>query len=214
MTDNDTLKLPAIGTLHVVLRLLAGGLLGLFGIGMSVGILASAQQHSNFSLKVAGLLLLPILLEVAAWWIIKPALKPVRLPKTPRMRQAQVALYGSFALAIPLAILLQIGQAGSQSGPLAVFSYDAKISPSIALGILLCLTVGGWLSVKWLRNIDEHERAAHDFGAVLSTYFYFSLCVGWWAAWRGGFVSEPSVFAIFWATMLVWTIGWLYRRFN
>jgi hypothetical protein len=82
--------------------------------------------------------------------------------------------------------------------------------------ILLVAGLAGALliSVRWHALLDEHERAAYDFGAVAAIYVYFALSAGWWLLWRAALIGEPSGMAIFFIVMTVWMLGWLVRRFR
>ena len=213
MTNSDQ-DVPLASPLQNTIRLVGASLLALFALGMIAGIIASASKHNGFSLKAIALLIIPILLVTAAWRVITPALKASRLPKGPRMRQAQIALYGTFSLGIVIGLLLAFNPKGNIMNPLAIITATTTISPLIVVGLIASTLVGFWLSVLWLRNIDEHERAAHDFGAVLSLYSYVALSAGWWILWRGGFVNVPDGLVIFCTVIVIWTIGWLYRRFT
>ena len=213
MTNSDQNVLPA-SPLQNAVRLVGAVLLALFALGMIAGIIASASKHNGFSLKSIALLIIPIVLVTAAWRVMIPALKASRLPKGPRMRQAQIALYGSFLFGIVAGLILAFNAKGNISDLLAIFTAQTTISPLIVVVLFASTIVGFWLSILWLRNIDEHERAAHDFGAVLSLYSYVALSAGWWILWRGGFVNVPDGLVIFCTVLVVWTIGWLYRRFT
>ena len=213
MTDSDQ-DVPLASPLQNTVQLVGAGLLVLFALGMSAGIVASASKHNGFSFKTTALFLIPTILVIAASIIIKPALKASRLPKSPRMRQAQIATYGCIALGIVIGFILALSPQGSRSDPFAIFTAETTIAPLFVAGLIASMLVVCWLSILWLRNIDEHERAAHDFGAVLAIYSYFALSVGWWALWRGGFVIVPDGLIIFCIVLIVWTIGWLYRRFT
>ena len=107
MTDSDQ-DVPLASPLQNTVRLVGAGLLVLFALGMSAGIVASASKHNGFSFKTTALFLIPTILVIAASIIIKPALKASRLPKSPRMRQAQIATYGCIALGIVIGFILAL----------------------------------------------------------------------------------------------------------
>ena len=77
-------------------------------------------------------------------------------------------------------------------------------------GIIVSLV----LSVRWHRLLDEHERAAYDFGAVAAIYVYFTLSLMWWVLWRAALAPAPDGVAIFAIVTAVWLLGWLIRRFR
>lgn len=131
----------------------------------------------------------------------------------PRSLVVRKVWVGSTLLGFIVAMVLVVSS-GQPVTPSTILYSDAPIPPLAAWFLLGATTLTLLLSWVLHRNMDEHEAAANGFGAMLAIYAYFTLSVGWWIAWRGGLLIEPDGKAIFWAVMLVWGVGWLWRKYH
>ncbi len=97
--------------------------------------------------------------------------------------------------------------------PFAVFS-NGPVPLAVAAVAIVGWLLAVALSLQWHRTVDEHEARTYEFGGLAGLYLYSVLAPAWWLAWRGGLAPEPDSMVIFLAVMLVWGIGWLWRRYR
>lgn len=216
MMAND--ELPEANPVWRKLALGAGslfaGLTTLFFLGVSVGFVSKAQErHGTLTLHdifVAGAIISAC--AGMAWlsWSLARKLLGSDIPVARSPRKARHILI----LAGILGLLIGVGfpyLAGSGSDAFAI--YRASPIPPMAAGLMLfCLALTLALTVQWHVTIDEHEQAAAQYSGMIACYTYFTVSVGWWFSWRGGFAPEPSGMAIFGLVTAVWCVVWLWRR--
>ncbi|WP_374405716.1 hypothetical protein [Pelagerythrobacter sp.] len=194
------------------LAILAGaGLLALFALGVLAGLITGAVENSGPPhpvIYIAGAVA-ALLLAFAAW-LIRRHRRALTLPRSPRMREAGAILYLSAGLgfAATLALILLTG---SEFG-LDLFVSDGPIGREVALVMAAIVVIGMALSIRWFLLLDEHERAAHDFGTVVAFYAYLTISAIWWLLARGGLTPWPNGVLIFWLSLAVWVVGWAWRR--
>lgn len=132
-------------------------------------------------------------------------------PEAESIRRSRNWIWASFALGALLGLALSAGIMGDDT---AVFS-NAPLPPALAIATMAWLSVVvPFISWRWYRNVDEHERQSYNFGALAALYFYTCLTPGWWLGWRGGFLPEPAHMLVFLATMFIWCAGWFWRRYR
>jgi hypothetical protein len=164
---------------------------------VSVWLLASAA---------VGALLVPISRDVRALDIFTRNM--------PRRERASVRLIGIAVLAGCVAGGV-IGVSGAMSDDGANwFIGNGNVPPSIAIiGSVLLLTVTPWFSLRWWREIDEHEKSAYTEGGNLAAHFVLIAGMVWWLLSRAALVPQPDVMVLVIAMSFVWTGVWLRRKY-
>lgn len=197
-----------------IVRLVVGGLLVIFTIGVVAGFGMASHEKGDVSLKGIALVSLIVLLcGSLAWWLLRKGSEGEWLPRSPRQRTNRMVLYGTVALGVVAGFLMQLGEQRAP-GDFNILPYDAPLNPAVALALLIAMPLLGWLYYRWHQSADEHDLDAYNFGGMLSLYAFFFLSIGWWIAWRGGFVPEPQGYAVFWTVIIVWSLGWMWRRYR
>lgn len=214
MTSTDDVRSDEMSPLKRAALVFGGVLISVFALGVIAGYTKAEIEHGNFGWKALLVYSLAGALVLGGLWMVRRGLTKFALPKSPRMREYQLVVLGTCLLGAVLGGLMQLGApAGADTG-FNIFSYEAPMSPAVAAVMLASLPLLAWLYYRWHKTADEHEQAAYNFGAVLGIYTYFFASIGWWVAWRGGLLPEPNGFAIFWAVLVVWSVGWLWHRFR
>lgn len=130
------------------------------------------------------------------------------------MRQARLLLYLAGLLgALPGAVMVVL-QGGEPLPAREIMRGEAPLPAPIAVVLAAGAVLSLVLSVPWHSLIDEHERAAYDFGAVVALYLYFALTALWWLLWRAALPPAPDGLAILIAVTTAWILAWLFRRFR
>lgn len=200
---------------HFAWRFLGGLLLALFGTGMIMGIALAAVEKGRMALAGWVALGVAVLLLAGGLWLLRSTWPHLELPRSPRVRRSRVALY--VAMGVSLFVGLAAGITGQLSGDvdnLGLMFTSAPISVALALCALVGWFVAIAVSAYWHTTLDEIERAEYEFGGSLGMYAYVLVAPAWWIAWRGGLLPEPDGVAIFWMVMIVWCIGWAWRRYR
>ncbi len=214
MTSTDDVRSDDMSPVKRAALVISGGIVTVFALGFVVGYTKAAVVGGSFGWKALLAYTLAGALMLGGILMVRRGLTKFALSKSPKMREYQLIVLGTCLLGAVLGGLMQLGApAGSETG-LNILSYNAPISPAVAAVMLASLPLLAWLYYRWHKTADEHEQAAYNFGAVLGIYTYFFASIGWWVSWRGGLLPEPNGLAIFWAVIIVWTIGWIWHRFR
>lgn len=215
MTNTEIDNAPEPSSLTRFLNTAGGALIGLFALGFMVGFLQAILPDGIHGLKSVAVLGLGIGLGLGllalAWRMLKKGIGRPQIAKTPKMREYQIVLIALCLVGAIVGVLLQIDVHSSMGNGLG---YNMPISRPLAIGLLAIQPLLAFLYWRWHRSADELEQAAYTFGALMSVYAYFFASTVWWIGWRGGLCSEPDGYAIFWLVMVVWTFGWLWRRYR
>jgi hypothetical protein len=214
MTRLERDERPMSGFVRILI-VVAASLVAIFALGVVAGMIGAAASEGG-SPGATFYLTLAAIMTVAAGaiWLIFRNRAIANLPTSPRMRKSRSILFACGALGFVTGIAFTIFDGGDAMGWQSLFSSDAPLSPAATLVLLAALIAGFGLSIRWHMLLDEHERAAYDFGAVVSIYLYFLLSAGWWLLARGGFAPAPNGYVIFWVVMVTWLIGWVVRRYR
>jgi len=216
MTDHVEVSTPREQSAFArAARLGIGFLLVVFSLGVLLGFSKASYDDGGPTLKGIAIIavLVPGLLFLA-WRLMRRGAEGEWLPRTPRRRSNRIVLYATLAMGAVGGMLMQIGEEAAHPGAGRFMPYDAPLHPTAALAMLATLPVLAWLYYRWHQSADEHDLAAYNFGGMLSLYAFFFGSVGWWIAWRGGFVTEPDGYALFWAVIVVWSLGWLWKKYR
>jgi hypothetical protein len=187
--------------------LFGGTMLGVFSLGAIAGFAKASIERGVIGWKAIPVFVIVALMIVAAIWLVRKGMTRLTLAKSPKMREYQLVTLGTVAIGACAGALMQGGMTGTGG-------INGPISPAVAAVLLALIPVTAWLFYRWHMTADEHEQAAYNFGGILSLYVYFFATFGWWVAWRGGLTGEPSALAIFALVLIVWSIGWAWRRFR
>jgi hypothetical protein len=196
------------------LWLLAAPVLAVGMIAMAAGVVVGASSTGTFGTGFYVALVLALAVLALAAWLIRRILPAYALPRSPRMRGARLTLYASGVVGILIGVLAIVLQPGRPQAFAEILTGPAPISPALAILFLAGFAASLALSVRWHMLLDEHERAAYDFGAVSALYVYFGLSAGWWVLWRADLTTAPDGLIIFATVTATWMVGWLYRRFR
>jgi hypothetical protein len=212
MTDEPT----AIGGQLRRIGFIIVGLFGtMFGIGVTVGILAAhIDRGGPFGLRMIALLAGGILFAAAFgylfWRNVRAMTKAVGRPTT-RERRNYTVLLLSGALGGVMAMALMFG-GGSLVDPLSNSPLPAWLAVLLAAPILVLLPL---ISFYWHRHaVDEQEAAAYKLGALFGIYTYFIVSPAWWVLWRGGLLPAPDGIIIYFATVTVTGITWIWAKYR
>lgn len=215
MTNNDESSVgPHASFIKRAVSLVGGGTLMIFSLGVVAGYTKAALAQGTLGWKAAVVFTVAGALFACGLWLVRRSLANHGLAKSPRMREYQIVVIATAFFGGIVGMLMQIGSSGDGQNALSGLSYQAPLSPLVAIVILVAMPLLAWLYYRWHKTADEHEQAAYNFGAVLGIYAYFFASTGWWVAWRGGLLPEPDGLAIFWAVIIVWSVGWIWHRFR
>lgn len=214
MTKPDIVEKPRSALATTLIFVLAP-LAVLFSVAFAAGmIVAGLEKQGVPSLAYFAILALAVTVGVAAVWLMWRNRPAFQLPTSPRMRKSRIILYVCLALGVAIGAALVIAEGPRSADLTGLLSSSTPISP-VAVGVLLAGFLASMvLSIRWHMLLDEHEMAAYNIGAVVGLYVYFTLSVLWWLLARGGLAPAPDGYAIFWAVMLAWIIGWLFKRYR
>jgi hypothetical protein len=197
------------------LWLILAPLLAVGAIAFAIGIIAGAQEASGshgsgfyIALALAGLIL------AGAVWLTLRILPAYKLPRSPRMRQGRLLLYASALLGVAIGAASILFQGDDPRSIMRIVAGMAPIPQALAWLLVAGTGLGLIVSVRWHRLLDEHERAAYDFGAVAALYVYFAISIIWWLLWRAEIVPVVDGVAVFVVTTITWMLGWLIRRYR
>ena len=186
----------------------------LFLVAVGIGFTAGAARHDGFSRTDVIVLGSIMLLLLGAGFLLVRQLKSQtgEDPLTPKERTNRNLLIVSGLLggATSLALAFAV-EGGLERGALS----NAPLPPGVA--ILLILVIGVLvpaLSLYWHRVIDEQEADAYKTGAVYAFYVFGIGAPVWWLAWRGGFVPAPNGFVIYFATVFILGVVWLWKKYR
>lgn len=214
MTSDETE--PGAGPNSVLrgLWFILAPLLALGMVAMAAGIVVGATQAGKFGTGFFIALGLAALALAGAAWLIRRILPAYALPRSPRMRQARLLLYLAGLLGALLGAVMIVLQGGEPLSTRQIMRGEAPLPAPIAIVLAAATVLSLVLSVRWHSLLDEHERAAYDFGAVVALYVYFGLTALWWLLWRAALVPAPDGLAILIAVTTAWMLAWLVRRFR
>lgn len=197
------------------LWIVLGPILALGAVAFAMGMIAGAREAGgSHSAAFYLVLALAVLVLAAAVWLTLRILPAYKLPRSPRMRQGRLILYASALIGVVIGAASILFQGDDPRGMLRIVTGAAPIPQALAWLLVAGMIVSLVLSVRWHRLLDEHERAAYDFGAVAAIYVYFTLSVIWWLLWRAEIAPAVNGVAIFAITTLTWIFGWLVRRYR
>ena len=198
------------------IALIAGALLvAVFAVGMTAGIGTVALRRGTMSSPttialLAGAILFAALAAYVAWRTTRAMTAAAGAPTT-RERRNRVVLVVCGALGGIIGMVLSL--AGTT--PMGAFSNE-PIAPWLAaalafpIGVLLPL-----LCIYWHRSVaDEQEAAAYNKGALIGLYFYLIGAPTWWLLWRGGLAPAPDGILIYFVTISVTGVIWLWAKYR
>jgi hypothetical protein len=207
---------PAVGgqIARVALMILAAGG-ALFGIGVTAGLIAAHVDHGGgvtleMTGLVAGALLFAAACGYALWRLYRTAHAAAGAPTT-RERRNRTVLIACGAMGGVIGLVLAM----AGPSPFATFSNE-PISPTLAL--LLAVPIAVVLpivSIYWHRHVvDEQEAAAYNLGALIGVSAYFIGAPVWWLLWRGGLLPAPDGILIYFTTIAVTGLVWIWAKYR
>ncbi len=163
---------------------------GLFLLGVTVGVIAAAVSHGRLPAKL-WVLALPLF---AAPLGLAGLFASWRLAAPPKTASAYEKRYWRMWLLIvllstPIGILL--GSISQRSGMAALNPFsDTPISAVTAIVLVALITgLAGLAITLYHRAVDDHEERAYLWGSQLAYYFLILAFPAWWLLERGGLVG-------------------------
>lgn len=217
MTETAETKAAQSG-MGMALRLGGGACLTIFGGGIAKGVFDAWQEHGEARTGVVVGLSLAVAAMGIGIWLALSALRSghynVALPNSPRMRRSRILTYVCLAIGLISGIASHFIPHSSESGADLSDMHHGPIGKAAAIALLVGWLVGMAVSIYWHMTLDEIERAEYEFGALAAFYGYVTIAPAWWVAWRGGMLPEPDGIAIFFGVLIIWCIGWAWRRWR
>ncbi len=211
MTNSDTNHRlnPTIRRAIIV----GGGAIGfVFLLGVLFGFVSAALEHGGLSgtaWAVAVAIAAALIAIVYCGWRYWP--KSDDGPMATSERKSRNIYYASMVLGVVLGIFL-VTTGGTEGD--AVFS-NGPISSTAAIGAILVWAIVVPLGTMWwLRTTDEHDRAAYLYGGNIAFHIYVFLVPSWWMATRAGWLPAQDPMIIWIGVAVIWSIGWLYRKYS
>lgn len=211
--DDDA---PRLATRIGQVALLGGAGLGLmFCAGLAVGLATARLESGNgidarFVALLAGTTLLAMACLYAIWRATR-AMARESGGATTRERRSRVIFVACAGIGAIVGVALSL----SGTPPLGAFSSDplpAGLAIALAITVAVLLPI---LSVYWHRRVaDEQEAAAYAKGALIGIYAYWIGAPTWWLLWRGGLVPAPDGILIYFVTIAVTGLVWLWAKYR
>jgi hypothetical protein len=201
-----------------VLLAIVLGTLGMFLIGLAVGVVAAmiSKGHLPSRLWVTALPIvaapLGALSIYAAWRLAAPPATASGYEK----RYWRTWLVVT-ALGVPVGMVLAMSSRRNGVDSINPFTSD-PISPPIA--VLLAVLVTGFFALAvglYHRTIDDHEERAYLWGSQLAYYFLVLAVPAWWLLERGGIVEPISTTTAFIAILVSFLVQgaiWAWLKFR
>lgn len=186
----------------------------LFLVAVGIGFTAGATQHAGLSRTDVIVLGSIALMLLGTGFLLVRQLKSQTsedpLTSQERLNRNLVIVSGLIGGATSLALAFAV-DGGLERGALS----NEPLPRGVA--VLLIVVIGVLvpaLSLYWHRVIDEQEADAYKTGAVYAFYVFGIGTPVWWLAWRGGFVPPPNGFIIYFATVLILGVVWLWKKYR
>jgi len=202
------------------LRIVGLSLVAVFIIGVASGFLAAhLERGKGIDLFTIAFLAADVLLFAGCvWLIIRNVRRPTGVePLTKKERLNRNILIGSGAVGgvMGVAMVLATWASADEVDPFAAFS-DSPLPTGVALVFVLVIgLLVPALSVYWHRTaVDEQEADAYKTGALWGIYVFMLGAPVWWFAWRGGFAPEPNGIVIYFATITVMGVIWIWKKYR
>jgi hypothetical protein len=138
-----------------------------------------------------------------------------KAPLSKKERLNRNLLIGCMVLGGIMGMTMGLVESQSGSDDMALFS-SAPLPINIAL-ILAFVWAVILPSIAWYWHryaIDEQERHAYREGAYYAFYAYIIGAPLWWVLWRGGLVPEPNGIIIYYVTLSICGVVWLWKKYR
>jgi hypothetical protein len=191
-------------------------LVAIFGAGVIAGIIAAHLQRGGGTPSATLIMLLVgagLLTAGAAFLAVRQvgAIAKEDGAATPRERRNRTVLIACGAVGgVMGAMLTLVGPT-----PFSAFTGD-PLPPWVAVSFaaIVALLVPA-VSLYWHRHVvDEQEAAAYSKGALLGLYVFWIGAPTWWFLWRGGLAPAPDGVLIYFATIAVAGIVWMWAKYR
>lgn len=112
------------------------------------------------------------------------------------------------------AVIAIAGGGGKLTEGSGIFSND-PLPPMVAAALIVVLgIIIPIISYYWHKVVDEQEEHAYKTGTLYAFYVYGIGTPIWWLAWRGGFAPAPDGFIIYYSTITIMLIVWLWKKYG
>ena len=204
-------------TVWRILRILGLSLALVVLAGAGAGFTISWIEHDHgISLKFVLVLGGIVLLAAGCSWLLWREFKGrgSREPLTRNERLNRNILIACGAIGGIIGAVITVASRGKLTEGSGVFSND-PLPPMVAAALILVLgIVIPVISYYWHKVVDEQEVDAYKTGTLYAFYVYGIGAPIWWLAWRGGFAPAPDGFVIYYATITVMAIVWLWKKYG
>ena len=194
------------------------GTVGLFLLGMAVGVVAAMIEKGA----------MPSRLWVAALPFVAAPLGALgvysawRLAAPPQSASGYEKRYWRtwlivIALGVPVGIVLAMTTLDAGLGNFNPFASTPLDRP---IAVLLAILVTGTFAASvalYHRAVDDHEERAYLWGSQLAYYFLILALPAWWLLERGGIVQPIDTAIAFWAILISFLVQgavWAWLKFR
>ena len=138
-----------------------------------------------------------------------------KVPLTKKERLNRNLLMACVVLGAVMGLVMGLVESRDSSEDMSMFS-NSPLPTGVALAFgfvwIVIVPAIGWY---WHRYaVDEQERHAYREGAYYAFYAYGFGAPLWWLLWRGGLVSEPDGIVIYYITIGVCGVVWLWKKYR
>lgn len=218
MTDYDPTEISETGGIKSVALTILSGVGALVGGGGLVGFFVGYMERREAALTSYDWV---IVLGLAALFVIcgmvllknAPAMlhSPATLGRREKLnRRIMVAM-------VALGAVIGMVMSASGDGITDASPFSSGALPPVTALILAGITgiFVPLMSFYWHKNAtDELEEAAYRDGALWACYFYWTVSATWWLLWRGGIAAPVNGVLIFFGTIFISLIVWMWKKYR
>ncbi|HEV7232645.1 MAG TPA: hypothetical protein VGN36_00270 [Sphingorhabdus sp.] len=138
-----------------------------------------------------------------------------KAPLSKRERLNRNLLIACLVLGAVMGLVMGLVESRDASGDISMFS-NSPLPTGIALAFaFVWVVIVPAIAWYWHRYaVDEQERHAYREGAYYAFYAYGVGAPLWWLLWRGGLVPEPDGIVIYYITIGVCGVVWLWKKYR
>ena len=202
---------------RVIIALLLGTI-GLFLLGMAVGVVAAMVEKGHMPSR-AWVAAIPFVATPIGAFAVYCAW---RLAAPPKSASSYEKRYWKtwlvvMALGVPVGMVLAISTLDAEAGNFNPFASTPIAKPVAALLAILVTATFAAAVALYHRAIDDHEERAYLWGSQLAYYFLVLAFPAWWLLERGGIVGPITTtvaFAGIVISFLVQGAVWAWLKFR
>ena len=136
-------------------------------------------------------------------------------PLSPKERLNRNLLTGCMVLGGVMGGAMGLAQSRTGSDDMALFSNSPLPTTIVLIFAFVWVVIVPGIAWYWHRYaVDEQERHAYREGAYYAFYTYIIGAPLWWVLWRGGLVPEPNGIIIYYVTLSICGVVWLWKKYR